>query len=421
MLFAVGLVAAGCGDDSGDGGKIDARIGGDGGSQGNDAMVPDGDSGPEGMVDAAGDGMVDAAPDAMPEPLSTWAVSGVAGRAHGVAVDSTGVYVAGEGGPEGWRVEKRSLENGSILWKKEVTDPGTSDAQNIAVDATAIYIIGDDRIEKRSLDDGEFLWSAEGLPVALGVAVDATGLYVVGSEPVDGDSSTEQWRVDKRSLSDGSEMWSAAVDYNVSEGFGDLGAERARAVAVDATGIYIGGHVEDHWQIEKRDLASGALLWEKHDTASAGFGGIALTGGGVFMCGSEPHDPPGGRFRWRAERRGASDGMVAWARSLDPTPGSLGYDDLCFGVAADASSVYLAGLATPDAFNPGDRRWELRAWDVETGSQERWKAAPDFGTDNDVAFQVAVDDRALYVVGGGGGLWRIEKRDKRDGQITPPP
>ena len=80
----------------------------------------------------------------------------------------------------------------------------------MAADSTGIYVVGDDdipgnyrwRIEKRSLTDGALIWSqvsdpSAGADYATAVAADSTGIYVVGSDNVPGN---EQWRIEKRDL-----------------------------------------------------------------------------------------------------------------------------------------------------------------------------------------------------------------------------
>ena len=94
-------------------------------------------------------------------------------QAYGIAMDSTAMYVVGfDASPAGdwrWRIEKRSLADGSLVpafgtGGVVTSNPGTNynewdEAHSIAVDSTAMYVIGTDhsfgifneqwRIEKR--------------------------------------------------------------------------------------------------------------------------------------------------------------------------------------------------------------------------------------------------------------------------------
>jgi len=85
-------------------------------------------------------------------------------------------------------------------------------ASKVTIDSTGIYIVGSDsspgvdnyqwRIEKRSLTDGSPIWAQTNNPstgddTAGGVAVDGTGVYIVGSDESPGN---REWRIEKRDL-----------------------------------------------------------------------------------------------------------------------------------------------------------------------------------------------------------------------------
>jgi hypothetical protein len=87
--------------------------------------------------------------------------------ARGIAIDSTAMYVVGYDFSPGnyqWRIEKRSLTDGNLVPEfgtggVVTSDPSTGDdvASAIAIDSTAMYMVGRDgspgnnqwRIEKR--------------------------------------------------------------------------------------------------------------------------------------------------------------------------------------------------------------------------------------------------------------------------------
>jgi hypothetical protein len=138
-------------------------------------------------------------------------------EAIGVAVDSSGMYVVGYDtlfGPEQLRVEKRSLTNGALLWNQtENPSTGVDEIWGVALGSSGMYVVGSDnspspgsdnfewRIEKRSLIDGAVLWNqtsnlSNGDDWATGVALDATGIYVVGYDTVPGNV---EWRIEKLS------------------------------------------------------------------------------------------------------------------------------------------------------------------------------------------------------------------------------
>jgi len=139
--------------------------------------------------------------------------------AEGVAVDSSGVYIVGIDrslGSVGWRFEKRSLSDGGLIWS-QTSNPSTGDdwVWGVAVDSSGIYVVGCDysvgnyewRIEKRSLTDGNLMWSQTSNPstgedIAFGVAVDSSGIYIVGCDSSPGNG---EWRIEKRSLTNGTQ------------------------------------------------------------------------------------------------------------------------------------------------------------------------------------------------------------------------
>jgi len=62
---------------------------------------------------------------------------------HGISVDSTGVYVAGfENDYVNWRVEKRRLIDGSLLWEDSRSfGAGFDYALETVVDSTGLYTV----------------------------------------------------------------------------------------------------------------------------------------------------------------------------------------------------------------------------------------------------------------------------------------
>jgi len=193
--------------------------------------------------------------------------------AYDVAVDGTGVYIvgyqyAGAGDVTQWRIEKRSLTTGGLTWSKTSNPTYNEDeARGVAVDSTGVYIVGTShtrighpsnwewRIEKRSLTTGNIIWSKTSNPtliddIAWGVAVDSTGVYIVGHQYV-GTGDNKQWRIEKRSLTTGGLIWSKTSNPSASR-------DMAVDVAVDSTGVYIvgidsiPGWPNYEWRIEKR-------------------------------------------------------------------------------------------------------------------------------------------------------------------------
>ena len=116
------------------------------------------------------------------------------GGASGVAVDGTSLYVVGSdyvsGSDSQWRIEKRNLSTGTVIWTQTINPSNNSDeVAAIAVDGTGLYVVGGIdgntlwRMEKRDLNTGAVLWvvtttSSTSTPLsssAYGVVVDEIG------------------------------------------------------------------------------------------------------------------------------------------------------------------------------------------------------------------------------------------------------
>ena len=139
-------------------------------------------------------------------------------------MDATAMYVVGwdtSPGNSQWRIEKRSLTDGNLVTGfgtggAVTSNPstGADEAYNIAIDSTAMYVVGCDispgkrqwRIEKRSLADGGPFSAfgaggtvtsnpSAGPDAAFSIATDSTAMYVVGYDFSPGNN---QWRIEKR-------------------------------------------------------------------------------------------------------------------------------------------------------------------------------------------------------------------------------
>jgi len=259
-------------------------------------------------------------------------------RARGMAIDSTAMYMVGYDYSPGnlqWRIEKRSLADGSLVTGfgtggVAISDPstGTDVAVSIAIDSTAMYVVGYDyspgndqwRIEKRSLADGGLVTGfgtggvitsdpSTGTDVAVSIAIDSTAMYVVGYDYSPGN---DQWRIEKRSLADG----------GLVTGFGTGGVvnsdpstdyDMARGIAIDSTAMYVVGYdyspENDQWRIEKRSLMDGGLVTgfetggvvtSNPSTGSDAAWGIAIDSTAMYVVGYD-WSPYNGQ--WRIEKR----------------------------------------------------------------------------------------------------------------------
>jgi len=197
--------------------------------------------------------------------------------ATGIAVDDTGLYIIGMEGPmddASWRIEKRALSDGGLIWhRKSNPSPGDDVPYGIAVDSTGMYIVGFDnlpggrdyawRIEKRALSDGSLIWSNSNNPSAISdsaqaVAVDSFGLFIVG---YDGNITRNRWRVEKRNPSNGELIWNHTIE-RPAEYHSDIAVD----IALDETSAIIVGHVLLETQVGRIEkITKGTIIQSEPD------------------------------------------------------------------------------------------------------------------------------------------------------------
>jgi len=375
--------------------------------------------------------------------------------ASGIAIDSTAIYVIGYDSLPGtgnnqWRIEKRSLADGSLVTAFGASGTVTSDpttgadrALGIAVDSTAMYVVGCEdalgnqrwRIEKRSLTDGNLIaeFGAGGVvtndpspsyDAACAIAIDSTAMYVVGYDSVTG-VGNYQWRIEKRSLTSGSlvtEFGTGGVVTNNPSGSFD----RPTAIAIDASAIYVVGYdcsygaTNNQWRIEKRSLADGSLVTAfgtggvaTNNPSSGGDVpyGVAIDSTAMYVVGT---DFSPGNYQWRIEKRSLTSGSLVGTFTWNAY---IGDEDKAYAIAIDSTAMYVVGYA--DA--PEGIGWEIQKRSLADGNLD-----PGFGMSGDVysnpspgvdtAYAIAMDSTAIYVVGDDMSptnfQWRIEKRVK---------
>jgi uncharacterized protein (TIGR03437 family) len=171
--------------------------------------------------------------------------------ATSVAVNTTGIYVAGytgATGPDGAGVDafvRRYDTDGNVLWARQFGTAGFDHALAVAAHATRIYVVGDTRGTLpgetsagegagfvRAYDvDGNVLWTrqfpADVLRGAQGAFADTAGVYAVGGTDANFDAFVRQYDANGNVLS-------------VLQ-FGSNGVEDAYGVAANSTGVYFGG------------------------------------------------------------------------------------------------------------------------------------------------------------------------------------
>ena len=259
---------------------------------------------------------------------------------------------------ESANLEKRDPKTGALAWDK--TEPDVHAFCQIAANDTTLFTttevtgaVGGSytyRIDARSIADGSILWSAPsddrfcnggtiGHMDALVVTKD--GIFTAGSN------------LERRSLVDGALVWTASKSLDaVAFAVGDASVYVAGSASSGTTGTF------DAWDLQQFDLATGKLGWEQkwnssttgNDTATmATFGHGALFVGGMER--TMTFTPAA--MRWEVDRLDPSTGKVTWAQRFNPAAVSsaLPTDGL-----TDGTSVYLAGVGEGNALRVEKRR-----------------------------------------------------------------
>jgi uncharacterized repeat protein (TIGR01451 family) len=296
--------------------------------------------------------------------------------ALGIAVDATGVYVAGgvsgtlsgqtSGGQDAF-VRKYDA-SGMVVWTHQFGSAANDIASGITADASGIYVAGsagDDAFVRKYDASGTELWNRQfgtaDIDMALGVAADASGVYVAGQTfgVLTGPSSAGGADAFVRKYdTSGNEDWTRQ--------FGTAGTDGAVAVAADVSGIYVAGGVsgvlpgqtgaggQDAF-VRKYD-ASGTTLWTRQfgSTANDIASGITADVSGIYVAGQTLGVLPGQTSAGSADaflRKYHTSGTEVWTRQFGTTA-----IDAAVGVAVDAGGIYVAGFtqgALPDNSNTG--------------------------------------------------------------------
>ncbi len=136
-----------------------------------------------------------------------------------IIIDTSGFYVVGNDFSlsttnNQWRIEKRDITTGDTIWTQLSNPSSYNDAAtSIDQDADYIYIGGSQavtssdgewRVEKRGKKTGQLFCSQVSNPTSFnadnvdGISVDATGIYVSGDDVIA--ASNFEWRIEKYSL-----------------------------------------------------------------------------------------------------------------------------------------------------------------------------------------------------------------------------
>lgn len=396
------------------------------------------------------------------------------GWLHAMAATATDLFIGGsENFPLSssttgrWRLERRSRASGALVGGfgaagvvAQDHSAGADEIQALAVDATALYVVGYDsvpgagqgrwRIEKRLQSDGSLVagfgaggvLSTDPSPAfdrPHGVATDGTHLWIAGLDEGPG-GGDYRWRIEKRSTTDGALVAGFGVGGVVVEN-PTASSDQARAVLLHGGALFIAGHNGNagaDWRIEKRDPVSGALIAAFgnggviHVPASVGqdvAGSLAAEGANLFVGGYDNAQGVG-VFQWRVEKRDTASGalVTSFGQGGVVQNGLKGaWGGVC-ALAATPAELYIAGI---DQNPSGQVRadWRLERRSALTGIREGGYGLDGTRLVNEALSSeyrgLAVDGDWLYTaareeIGAGNDFrWRIQKLRRVDAEPDP--
>lgn len=359
-------------------------------------------------------------------------------RAVGASDDA--VYVFGavsvplpgqtySGGPNDAFLRKYDV-SGNELWTRQFGTSGDDFpmAGPVAVDPTGVYVAGYtdgtfpgetnaglyDAFVRKYDHEGHLLWTDQfgtsGADVADGVALYGKALFVVGqvetvlpSPSPGGFSDAFVRRYDRA----GRETWTRR--------FGGIGSEDFHGVAVDRTGIYAVGSVtplpdlgDDVETLSDAVVAAynfdGNVRWSRQFGAGTvdHLESVAVKHGNVYVAGTTDGTMPGQTTAGDLDtfvRAYDTAGSEVWTRQF----GTSGNDGVSFrGLAADGSGVHVVGNVAgtlPAQVSAGGRDAFIRQY----GPSGREFLTLQFGTSGDdraIAVTILSQAQNAFVVGG---------------------
>jgi hypothetical protein len=331
-----------------------------------------------------------------------------------VAADSSGTYVVGRtlgtlpGQISAERYDaflRKYSVAGSVVWTRQFGTWGDDFASGVAVHSSGVYVAGQFSnttfLRKYDLDGNE-LWTRE-IGWAYGdalittggklvVAADATGVYVAGFEDGTQPGQVSAGRTDafaRKFDHDGHEVWTRQ--------FGTAGDDAATGISVSSAGVYISGLTEGALEtsfgasdafIRKYDLDGNEIWTRQFGTNNIDFAeGLAAGESGVYVTGKSG---PGFLRKYDAH------GSLVWSRDIFIFP----FNPTGKAVALDSSGVYVAVEGFDGQLPDGspDRDVFLRKYDLDGNHLGTTPIETPY---MDRASGVAVDPGGgnLYVVG----------------------
>lgn len=264
----------------------------------------------------------------------------------GISVDASGVYVGGFtagtlpgqtnfGGGDAF-VRKYDAD-GNEIWTRQFGTASGDRVLGISVESTGVFVAGytfgtfpgqtpsasKDAFVRKYETNGNYVWTRQfGSPSladeVLGISVDSSGVYLAGYTFGPSPAESKDAFVAKYD-SDGTELW--------THQFGSSSiADEAVGISVDSSGVYVVVQTVDDF-VRKYDL-DGNELWTRQPANKAR--AISVDPSGVYVTG-------GAAFVQKYD----ANGSEVWARQFVGGP---------LAISVHSSGVYVSGAKSGDAF-----------------------------------------------------------------------
>lgn len=339
-----------------------------------------------------------------------------------------------------WRIEKRDATDGSLVTAFDTDgviqfNPAGDIDQitSMTADDSYLYVTGfedDDsgvwRIHKYDIDTGapvlafgtngstSATLAASGDERPQRIKVDGDYLYIAGWDNVAGNL---EWRIEKRNKTTGAlcagggECAAGAFDTDgVIQTNPSTNADRVYALAIDDSYIYVAGDdssvssANSQWRIEKRDIATGALV-----TAFDTDGIIQVNPNTVLdwvtdLLVDDTHLYLSGFISstagtWRIEKRDKTSGaLVTTFGGEGVSLAEDGGDDRPNAIGLSTDALFIAGYGTA----PGDNQWLIEKRATSTGLRTN----DSFGAND------CTGTRNIDITGGNRDAWTIQSEDE---------
>lgn len=327
-----------------------------------------------------------------------------------------------------WRIEKRSLRDGTLIdWISTAPTSTWDTAVAMTIANETLYVVGNDmtdswRVENRSSLDLKVNWNVYSLPIpstydaAMALAKDSNYIYIAGYS--NDESDNQAWRIEKRDIISGATVTFFDGDGILTSATGTSSV--AMAIAVDPVNeeLFIAGYDDLGWRIEKRSTNTGQLMPGFIDEENEGgvvhsvagsANAIAIGGGYLYIAGH--HDKDVFNASLRIEKRSLSDGSLAGYAEVTNSG-----DNSLTAIVLDSSCFYVAGYSM---ITSGNYEWhiEKRNFDLSLDSSfgTNGVVTRKFSDGDDTAWSIAIDpvNPYIYVSGydsyPGHYQWRVEK------------